>query len=149
MQIPTELDWLNPYDNADIEWAKENFFGKTIEEAEELFVKNALHYQEAIMFMPSIPFRYYVHAYMNYLLGNRSESDTAAASCFLTLIESKMEYDQDDLHAVWTRVKETIEHIRKNPKWFDWYPEWLDGGDLGYGDVNLEEKTIRLLSWDK
>ena len=58
MQIPTELDWQNPYGDLDIKKAKEHFFGKTLEEAEELFVENALYYQEDILFMPSIPFRY-------------------------------------------------------------------------------------------
>jgi len=151
MQIPTEHDWGNPYDGLDVEWAHKHFFGKTIEEAEELFVENALCYQEDIMWMPSIPFRYYVHAYMNYLLGEQSKHDTDAASCFLGLIEFKLDLLQDapsivwardnqnDIRDVWVRVKETIEHIRKNPDWFDW-------DESIYG--NLEKKTTRLLSWE-
>ena len=144
MQIPTELDWSDPNTNpnncADIRWAKEHFFGKTVEEAEELFIRNALHWQEAIMFMPSIPFRYYVHAYINYLLGDQSKGDDAGASSFLRLIGYKQEFDQADLLAVWSRVKETIEHIRKNSEWFDW-------DESIYG--NLEERTTQLLSWNE
>ena len=136
-QIPNEQDWANPYDDATIRWAKKHFFGKTVEEAKELFVENSLCYQEAIMFMPSGAFRYYVHAYMNYLLSDQSKDDCDGASCFLGLIKHKMEYDQNDLRgAVWERVTETIEHIRNNSEWFAWT-------DSIYG--NLEEKTTRLL----
>ena len=176
MQIPTEHDWANPYGDLDVRSAKEHFFGKTVDEAEELFVENALYYQEDIMFMPSIPFQYYVHAYINYLLGEQSKGDTEAASCFLMVVKCKMgihennpctlwsrvkeiifhvylrilgldeslkepnyQSDQDDIRSVWLRIKETIEHIRKNAEWFDW-KESIFG--------NLEEKTTRLLSWD-
>jgi len=143
-QIPNEQDWTNPYDDADIRYAKKHFFGKTIEEAEKLFVENALYYQEDIMFMPSGAFRYYVHAYINYLQGKQSDHDTDGASCFLSIIKSKMESnmkcDRNDLRAVWLRVKETIEHIRSNSDWFDW-------NESIYG--NLEERTTRLLSWDE
>jgi len=140
MQIPTEPDWFATDNDLDLKTAKKHFFGKTIEEAEELFVQNSLYYQEDIMFMSSAPFRYYVHAYMNYLLSDRSKEDTDGASCFLTLIESKQEFDQADLLVVWPRVKETIEHIRRNSEWFDW-------DESIYG--NLEERTTPLLSWDK
>jgi len=180
MQIPTEQDWANPYDDLDIITAKKSFFGKNLEEAEELFVKNALCYQEDIMWMPSVPFQYYVHAYMNYLLGRQSEQDTDAASSFLSLVEFKAggynapvrvgtvdafvsfvkslcsswfhspqraqrdheahNENHDDLRAVWSRVKETIEHIRNNPEWFDW-------NESIYG--NLEERTLRLLAWEE
>jgi hypothetical protein len=58
MQVPTKQDWANPYGGLDIKYAREHFFGKTLEEAEKLFVENSLWYQEDIMWMPSIPFRY-------------------------------------------------------------------------------------------
>jgi hypothetical protein len=139
MQIPTEQDWANPYGDLDIACAKKSFFGKTLEEAEVLFVENSLCYQEDILFMPSIPFRYYVHAYMNYLLSDQSKDDTEGASCFLMIIEHKIEFEHEDPLAVWSRIKETIEHIRNNPDWFDW-------NEAYHG--NCEEKTTRLLSWD-
>ena len=139
MQIPTEQDWMN-YITLDEIVAKKNFFGKTLEEAEAMFVENALVYEEDILWMHSVPFRYYVHAYINYLLGNQSKFDTEAVSCFLSMIEFKAKYDQDDLLAVWTRVQETLEHIRKNHDWFNW-------NESIFG--NLEEKTTRLLSWIK
>jgi predicted nucleotidyltransferase len=174
-QIPTEQDWQG-FDCLDGKTAKKNFFGKNLEEAEKLFdiYYRESCYQDYIMWMPSVPFRYYVHAYMNYLLGNRSKGDADAALCFLGLVEWKiglyqhqperhtiwsrvkdiiakhlfglneynrnqMEHDQDDIRAVWERVKETIEYIRNNPDWFDWI-------ESIYG--NLEERAGRLLSWD-
>ena len=141
MQIPTEHDWQN-YITLDEIGAKERFFGKTLEEAEELFVDNALCYQEDIFWMHSIPFRYYVHAYMNYLLSNRSEGDTDGASCFLGLLEFRIEnggeLDKDDLRAAWSRIRVTIDHIRRNPDWFEWDEQF-------YG--NLEGRTTRLLGW--
>ena len=139
-QIPDEQDWVTSCDHATLRWAKEHFFGKTLEEAEELFIRNPGHWQEAIWFMPSGAFRYYVHAYINYLLSNQSEEDSGAASSFLNLIKSRIEDGKNDLRgAVWLRVKETIEHIRSNPNWFDW-------NESVYG--NLEARTTRLLAWD-
>jgi len=34
MRIPNEQDWANPYGDLDVRWAKEHFFGKTVEEAD-------------------------------------------------------------------------------------------------------------------
>ena len=176
MQIPTELDWQNPYGDLDIKKAKEHFFGKTLEEAEELFVENALYYQEDILFMPSIPFRYYVHAYMNYLLDKRSKGDTEAASCFLMVIKCKMGLHEDTPCTVWSYIRETVFHVwlyllglgksLKEPDYQSdqddvravWLciketiehirnnAEWFDWRESFY--ENLEEKTTRLLSWE-
>ena len=39
------------------------------------------------MFMPLACFRYYIHAYLDYLLSDKSEGDSDGASCFFGLIE--------------------------------------------------------------
>jgi len=59
--------------------------------------------------MHSAPFRYYVHAYINYLLGKQSEHDTDAATCFLDLIELKAGLYQEAPRTIWERIKETVE----------------------------------------
>jgi hypothetical protein len=138
MQIPTEHDRANLRGEIFDEWAKEHFFGKSLKKKKKMFVENTETWYEAVMIMPPIPFQYYVHAYMSYLLGNQSKGDCDAASCFIGLIEIKAKYAREDLVAVWTRVLETLEHIRKNPDWFDWTEKI-------YG--NLEERIQPLLAF--
>lgn len=122
MHIPTEEEWeMDKYkDYWDREWAYKNFFGKNLVEAEALFVENAICYQEDLDHMPSVPFRYYVRAYMNYLNGRQSAEDTDAASCFLGLVKFKLEEKPEDLACIWPEAVKTMTHIQDNRDWFDW-----------------------------
>ena len=46
MNIPSEADWRSEPWNIDTPYAYKNFFGKTLAEGFNLFVENALRYQE-------------------------------------------------------------------------------------------------------
>jgi hypothetical protein len=59
MTIPAEVDWRSEPWGIDTPWAYKHFFGKNLAEAFDLFVENAMHYQEDIMFMPLACFKYY------------------------------------------------------------------------------------------
>ncbi|MEI7929683.1 MAG: hypothetical protein WCH40_14125, partial [Verrucomicrobiales bacterium] len=72
MNIPTEIDWRSEPWDLDIPYAYKHFFGKDLQEAFDLFVDNSACYQEDIMFMPLVCFRYYVLAYTSYLLSEQS-----------------------------------------------------------------------------
>ena len=60
MQLPT-VEEINPIpEDLDGQTAVQNFFGKSLEEAEALFRENSLCYQEDLMFMGASAFRFYV-----------------------------------------------------------------------------------------
>ncbi|MDR0522040.1 MAG: hypothetical protein LBH00_09350 [Planctomycetaceae bacterium] len=138
MKIPDETDWNhdNPM-NLDVRHAKKNFFGKNLTEAEELLASNALYYQEDIFWMPPVPFQYYIHAYINYLLSEKSKDDTDGASCFINIIDYHIQHYPDNVIVCWECIAETLEHIRLNVEKFGW--------DNIYGDVNKRIYAINIL----
>lgn len=143
MHIPTEEEWeMDKYGEClDVKWAYKNFFGKSLEEAEALFVENAIVYQEDVCYyMPSVPFRYYVRAYMNYLNGELSFHDSDAASCFLGLMKWRLEHDPQDALYIWPEAVKTMAHIQANPDCFDWT-------ERIYG--NLEERIENVFQLKK
>lgn len=74
-----------------------NILGKTLEQAEELFWDNALLYQEDLMFMGPVAFRFYVPAYVNYLRSEASSGDPDAVNCFVSLVRHRWEFEPDEL----------------------------------------------------
>lgn len=93
--IPTEADWRSEPWALDTEYAYGNFAGKSFEDAIQLFKQNAIHYQEDVMWMPRICFRFYAHAYIAYLMSDDSKEDSDGASCFFGLAE----FRADDIRA--------------------------------------------------
>ena len=75
--------------------------------------------------MPTIPFRYYMLAYRNYVLSPRLFSvgygfdAPDAASCFLTLIIAKLEEAPGDIAPIMEELLPAIEHVASNQKQYD------------------------------
>jgi hypothetical protein len=87
MKLPTAAE-INIHDSLDERSACEHFLGKSVAEAETLFRDNALYYQEDLMFMGPIAFRYYVPAFINYIRGEgSSRGDSDAINCFHGLVK--------------------------------------------------------------
>lgn len=87
MQIPSLADW-GPIDHADLDatWAFDTFLGKSFAEAEALFEKHALYYQEGLQSMPRVPFNFYARAFVKYITSDRARGDSDGASSFLYLV---------------------------------------------------------------
>jgi hypothetical protein len=87
MQIPSRDDWGQINENdLDAKWAFDAFLGKSFAEAEAMFEKNALYYQEDLQSMPHVPFNYYAPALVKYITSDRAKGDSDGASSFLRLI---------------------------------------------------------------
>lgn len=100
---PTDLPSLadiNVHDSLDERWAVGNFLGKTLEQAGELFRESAITYQEDLMFMGPVAFRFYVPAYVNYLRSAASSGDPDAVNCFVSLVRHRWEYEPAELEPV-------------------------------------------------
>ncbi len=85
MCIPTASD-INVHDSLDERSACKHFLGKNLEQAEELFRRNALYYQEDLMWMGPVAFRFYVPAFIQYIRSDYSQGDADAINCFHGLI---------------------------------------------------------------
>jgi hypothetical protein len=87
MEIPSRDDWgpINEND-LDAKWAFETFLGKSFAEAEAMFERNALYYQEDLQSMPHVPFNYYAPAFIKYVTSDRAKGDSDGASSFLGLL---------------------------------------------------------------
>ncbi len=99
LTLPTVAD-INVYDSLDEQVAVRHFAGKTLDEAEALFRDNALRYQEDLMFMGPVAFRFYVPAYVDYLRSEASSGDPDAVNCFLGLVRFRWDFEPEELEPV-------------------------------------------------
>lgn len=82
--VPTRSDWGEiDSNNLDAQWALEQFLGKSFAEAESLFAENALHYGEALVSMPPLPYNFYAPALAKYLTSDKARGDSDGASSYL------------------------------------------------------------------
>ncbi|MFC0018333.1 hypothetical protein [Roseibacillus persicicus] len=72
MEIPTKTDWKESWLGLDEAAAFKNFYGKDLKEALQLFEQCAMSYQEDLIYMPEVPFKYYVRAYFRFLASEKS-----------------------------------------------------------------------------
>lgn len=87
MKPPTLADWGEiQANNIDAESAFASFYGKSFQEAEDLFRSNAYCHQEELLSMPRVPFNFYVTALVKYILSPDAKGDSDGASSFLHLI---------------------------------------------------------------
>jgi hypothetical protein len=96
ISIPGKNEWGNP-DEEDLEvrYAYDNFFGKSLVEAVQMFQENALHFQEDLGSMPAIPFNYYVMAFVTYITSDLAEGDADGASAFLRMTHWQLRHHSD------------------------------------------------------
>lgn len=115
---PPTSDEINVFDSLDERSAVENFLGKDLEQARALFSENFLRYQEDLMWMGPIAFRYYVLAAIHYLLSKDAAHNADAASSFCGLIEFRLDYEADEIASIGPIIREGVFGILKD---FDRY----------------------------
>jgi len=97
-----------------------NFLGKNIDEAEDLFRCASLVYQEDLMWMGVVAFRYYVNAAINYIRSSDSTRDSAIVNCLAGVLEYRIESDShQDLAPIAADLASICEYIIKNIQKFD------------------------------
>lgn len=136
--LPTISD-INVYDSLDERVAVRHFAGKTLDEAEALFRDNALLYQEDLMFMGPVAFRFYVVAYVNYLRSDASSGDSDAVNCFLGLVRYRWEHERSEVDPVRALLADACRFILAH---YDRYQ--IDEGIYGDLRAGLSELLQRL-----
>jgi hypothetical protein len=136
MSVPTASD-INVYDSLDERSACMHFLGKSLAEAEGLFRDNALYYQEDLMFMGPVAFRFYVPAFISYIRSNHSTGDSDAVSCFQGLIQFWVDHYGPEVTPVAGMLASACQYI------LDSYQKFEIPTEI-YGD--LRERIVSLLS---
>jgi len=135
MPIPTPNE-INVYDSLDERSACEHFLGKNIDEAELLFRENSIFYQEDLMWMGPVAFRYYVEAAIRYIHSDVAASDSDMISCFAGILEFRLKYESKELVPVAKRLTSACAYVIEHWSRFDISPEI-------YGDLLARYTTLQ------
>jgi hypothetical protein len=87
MGIPSQSDWGETDENdLEAKSSLESFLGKSFSDAEAMFRRNALYYQEELQSLPAIPFNFYAPALASYITSESAKGDSDGASSFLHML---------------------------------------------------------------
>lgn len=141
MNLPTAKE-INPFDDLDGQCAERHFLGKTLEETEALFRESSLTYQEDLMFMGPVAFRFYVHAAISYIRGEAANGDSDIISCFAGILRIRLDHEADELVAIAAPLASLCAFVLENYNRFDVMAEIY--GDLRPKYRALEQTFLQL-----
>ncbi len=125
MTLPSQEE-INVYNSLDEATASEHFYNKTLEEAEALFRKNSLCYQEDLMWMGPKAFRFYLPAAINYLQSDAAADDSDLVNALYGIIEFRE--GEEDFHLALEAINRLIEYVLSDYQKFNIYEDIY--GDL-------------------
>ena len=136
ISLPTENDFLSPESrDPDERSALQNFLGKTPEQAEEMFRKCFLSYQEDLTYMRTPAFCFYVIPAISYLCSDAADGDSDAASTFCSVMEARMRAGLDAIRPIAPAASEAVRQILARFDRFKCNPEI-------YGDIPARYKRL-------
>jgi hypothetical protein len=103
----------------DADYAREKFFGKSIEEVLPYFFDSVLGAGEDISYMPPIPFRYYIFAFTQFLMSEdtlncdhpRHAEASDGASSFLGLVRQHLRDYPEFILPVMEEIMPVVEFV--------------------------------------
>ena len=121
MGIPTEADWGDWQADLDQQSAHETFGGRSASEVAPRFRHNVIERTSELRFMPPVAFRYYLLAFRDYVLSEAAGQDDAsdAASCFLNLVQDKLEGDRATIDPIIQELLEAVDYVADNQSAFE------------------------------
>ena len=143
MKLPNAKE-INPYESLDGQYACKSFLNKNLDEAEVLFRDNSLHYQEDLMWMGPVAFRYYVQAAIRYIRSDAAADDHAIISCMAMILEFRLEHESAELVPIAGQLASICNYIVEHYERFDVTPEV-------FGDVRARFQALQqvFLSYDR
>ena len=119
MNLPTAEE-INPVpEDLDGRNAQENFLGKTLEEAEAMFREASLVYQEDLMFMGAVAFRFYVRAAIGYIHSSSSAGDSDFINCFAGILGFRFKWEPEELRPIAAQLSAICAHVIEHYGEFD------------------------------
>jgi hypothetical protein len=141
MSLPTARE-INPVPtDLDGKCAEKHFLGKTLQQAEALFREASIIYQEDLMFMGPIAFRFYVQAAISYIQSDTSRDDSAIISYFASVLEHRLEFEAEELVPIAPQLASVCHYILEHYDSFQLVRE-IDG-DLRPRFQSLEQRFLR------
>jgi hypothetical protein len=121
MPVPTEADWGEYQADLDQKYAHDLFAGHTNEEMQPHFYRNVIERTDELRWMPEVPFRYYMLGFRDFAMAGKFAylEDSDAASCFLSLIEEKLERQPGHILPIMPELLAAIRHVGQNQTSFD------------------------------
>lgn len=113
-----------------------HFLNKNLEEAEALFRQSSLIYQEDLMFMGPVAFRFYVQAAINYIRSEDSTGDADMISCFAAILEHRLEFEGAELVVIARQLASICAYMVQHYDRFDLQQE-------SYGDIRPRLEVLR------
>ena len=105
--------------------ACKHFLNKSLDEAEALFRKNSLHYQEDLMWMGAVGFRFYINAAIRYVHSEGAECDSDIVSCLATIFEFRLKHDSSGLQHIAEPLVRFCYYVVEHFDRFDASPEFF------------------------
>ncbi len=138
-QVPSELDWGDWQADLDQQYAHDLYAGRSNDELLDHFCSGPIEASDELLFMPKIPFQYYVLGFRDSVLARAHIDITdlaSAAACFLKLLEARYSEAAEDFVGLTTELLPAAEFIAAHQKSF--------GADVDiYGDFAAQVGRIR------
>lgn len=117
--IPTKEHWEKAWSGLDEADAFDHFYGKTIQEAEDMIHNTPEYYCEDFLWMPKVPFQFYLNAFIKYLISQRSRDNSYAANSFIGLIKLQVGYEYDWIEDHSQSIYKTLNHLADQQEFYD------------------------------
>ncbi len=119
--VPNMSDWSGYESDFDSREAFQNFFGKSNSQMAKEYRDNISMRATDLRFMPTIPFRYYIIGFKDFLSNENLDdfSKGEAASSLFRIVEFKAEYQKADILPVIRDILPTLEDIAGNQEKYD------------------------------
>ncbi|HEY4258687.1 MAG TPA: hypothetical protein VGM98_00950 [Schlesneria sp.] len=135
MPLPTRQE-ISPYDDLDGRVACEHFLGKTLEEAEALLRENSLYYQENLMWMGPVAFRYYLPAVVEFIRSEAATDDSDFVAFFASTLEFRFKYEPGEMRPVAQQLAVLCGYVVE-------YWSRFESGSEAYGDVRTRYQLLQ------
>ena len=118
--IPTKEHWGRVWGGSDEGYAFDHFYGKTLEEAEDMIHDAPQLYWGDFLYMPKVPFQFYLNAFIKYLSSERSRYDFDAANSFINLIKIQLDLGYGDwMEDDWQSIYKMLNHLADQQEFYD------------------------------
>ena len=84
---------IDVYHSLDEASACKHFLGKSLDEAEALFRDNSIYYEEDLLWMGPVAFRFYIHAAIRYVQSDHAIGDSDIVNCLAGTLRHRMQHE--------------------------------------------------------
>jgi hypothetical protein len=121
-KIPSRAD-IDIHGSLDEARASKNFLGKSLDEAEALFRENSLHYQEDLLWMGPVAFRFYIRAAIHHVQSEHATGDSDIINCLAGTLSFWHEHHPAELVPCARVLADFCRTVREQFDRFDADPE--------------------------